>query len=117
MPAPAKAGGYRGHNQPHKFRVWISGQIHRVTASIRREMKRHAAVDPIIGHLMADSRMGRNHLRGPEGGRIDAVLAAAGYNLYGAARVNWFDRLISPLGVLRPFGSQAVTDRSQRIRR
>ena len=30
--------GYRGHNHPHRFRVWISGQVRRVTASIRREM-------------------------------------------------------------------------------
>lgn len=32
--------GYRGHNHPHKFRVWISGQLRRVTKSIRREMRR-----------------------------------------------------------------------------
>ncbi|MBB4397166.1 hypothetical protein GGD62_006299 [Bradyrhizobium sp. ERR14] len=35
--------GYRGHNHPHRFRVWISGLVRRVTASIRREMKRRAA--------------------------------------------------------------------------
>jgi transposase, IS5 family len=28
--------GYRGHNHPHKFRVWITGQVRRVTAQIRR---------------------------------------------------------------------------------
>jgi transposase, IS5 family len=39
--------GYRGHNHPHKFRVWISGQARRVTAIIRREMKRRAAVEPV----------------------------------------------------------------------
>jgi hypothetical protein len=32
------AGSYRGHNHPHKFRVWISGQVRRVTKTIRREM-------------------------------------------------------------------------------
>jgi IS5 family transposase len=31
--------GYRGHTHPHKFRVWISGQVRRATAAIRREMK------------------------------------------------------------------------------
>ena len=72
--------GYRGHNHPHKFRVWISGQVRRVTASIRREMKRRAAVEPVIGHLKAEHRMGRNYLKGPNGDRINAVLAAAGYN-------------------------------------
>jgi IS5 family transposase len=60
--------------------VWISGQVRRVTASIRREMKRLAAVEPVIGHLKAKHRMGRNYLRGPEGDRINADLAAAGYN-------------------------------------
>jgi IS5 family transposase len=35
--------GYRGHNEAHKFRVWISGQARRVTVAIRREMKRRAA--------------------------------------------------------------------------
>lgn len=43
--------GYRGHNHPHRLRVWISGQVRRVTASIRREMKRRAAVEPVIGHV------------------------------------------------------------------
>ncbi len=43
--------GYRGHSHPHRFRVWISGQVRRVTASIRREMKRRAAVEPVIGHV------------------------------------------------------------------
>ena len=72
--------GYRGHNHPHRFRVWISGQVRRVTASIRREMRRRAAVEPVIGRLKAEHRMGRNYLKGPEGDRINAVLAAAGYN-------------------------------------
>ena len=55
--------GYRGHNYPHRFRVWISGQVRRVTASIRREMKRRAAVEPVIGHVKAEHRMDRNYLR------------------------------------------------------
>ena len=72
--------GYRGHTHPHKFRVWISGQVRRVTAAIRREMKRRAAVEPVIGHLKAEHRMDRNYLKGYKGDRINAVLAAAGYN-------------------------------------
>src|SRR5262249_57789806 len=72
--------GYRGHKHPHKFRVWISGQVRRVTAAIRREMKRRAAVEPVIGHVKAEHRMERNYLKGRDGDRINAVLAAAGYN-------------------------------------
>jgi transposase, IS5 family len=72
--------GYRGHSHPHKFRVWISGQVRRVTAAIRREMRRRAAVEPVIGHIKAEHRMDRNYLKGRDGDRINAVLAAAGYN-------------------------------------
>jgi IS5 family transposase len=72
--------GYRGHNHPYRFRVWISGQVRRVTASIRREMKHRAAVEPVIGHVKAEHRMDRNYLKGRLGDRINAVLAAAGYN-------------------------------------
>jgi transposase, IS5 family len=72
--------GYRGHNYPNKFKVWISGQVRRVTKTIRREMKRRAAVEPMIGHIKAEHRMERNHLKGREGDRANAILAAAGYN-------------------------------------
>ena len=43
-------------------------------------MKRRAAVEPVIGHLKADHRMDRNYLKGQDGDRINAVLAAAGFN-------------------------------------
>ncbi len=72
--------GYRGHNHPHKFRVWITGQARRVTRPIRREMKRRAAVEPVIGHLKPAHRLGRNCLKGRNGDRANAVLAAAGDN-------------------------------------
>jgi transposase, IS5 family len=86
---------YRGHNHPQKFRVWITGQARRVTATIRREMKRRAAVEPVIGHLKAEHRMGRNHLKGRHGDRANAVLAAAGYNF--ALLLRWLARLLCAL--------------------
>ena len=92
--------GYRGHNHPHKFRVWISGQVRRVTAAIRREMKRRAAVEPVIGHLKAEHRMGRNYLKGPEGDRINAVLAAAGYNF--DLLLRWLAELLRALIMASP---------------
>jgi IS5 family transposase len=87
--------GYRGHNYPDRFRVWISGQVRRVTKAIRREMRRRAAVEPVIGHLKEDHRMRRNHLKGREGDRINAVLAAAGYNFSLLRR--WFEELLRVL--------------------
>jgi transposase, IS5 family len=95
--------GYRGHDYPDPFRVWISGQVRRVTASIRREMRRRAAIEPVIGHLKADHRMHRNYLKGFAGDRANAVLAAAGYNFRLPPR--WLAlllRALIPLALLTP---------------
>jgi IS5 family transposase len=74
--------GYRGHNAPldHKFKVYTAGQKRRVTPQIKREFKRRAAIEPVIGHLKEHHRMGRNYLAHASGDAINAVLAAAGYN-------------------------------------
>ena len=87
--------GYRGHNHQEKFRVWISGQVRRVSASIRREMRRRAAVEPVIGHIKAEHRMGRNYLKGRNGDRANAVLAAAGYNF--SLLLRWLAQLLRAL--------------------
>ena len=87
--------GYRGHNYPNKFRVWISGQVRRTTAALRREMKRRAAVEPVIGHIKAEHRMDRNYLKGRDGDRINAVLAAAGYNF--SLLLRWLAELLRVL--------------------
>lgn len=87
--------GYRGHTYPNRFRVWISGQVRRVTKTIRRDMKRRAAVEPVIGHLKADHRMGSNYLKGRDGDRINPVLAAAGFNFHLLLR--WYERLLPAL--------------------
>jgi transposase, IS5 family len=87
--------GYRGHNHPNKFKVWISGQVRRTTAALRREMKRRAAVEPVIGHIKAEHRMDRNHLKGRHGDSTNAVLAAAGYNF--SLLLRWLQALLLAL--------------------
>jgi IS5 family transposase len=62
----------------HPFRVFISGQKHRVPETIKRELKRRSAVEPVIGHMKSGHRMGRNHLAHAAGGAVTLVLAAAG---------------------------------------
>jgi IS5 family transposase len=74
--------GYKGHNHPDKFRVWITGQVRRTTAAIKREMKRRAAIGPVIGHLKAEHLMDRNYLKGQDSDRTNAILAAAGFNFH-----------------------------------
>jgi IS5 family transposase len=87
--------GYRGHDYPNRFKVWISGQVRRVTKTIRREMKRRAAVEPVIGHIKAEHRMGRNYLKGRDGDRANAILAAAGYNF--GLLLRWFEAILRAL--------------------
>lgn len=74
--------GYRGHNAPssHKFRVFTAGQKRRMTPKIKRELRRRAAVEPVIGHIKNEHRMARNYLAHAQGDAINAILAAAGYN-------------------------------------
>lgn len=74
--------GYRGHNAPqsHKLRVFTAGQKRRMTPPIKREMRRRSAVEPVIGHIKSEHRMGRNYLAHAQGDAINAILAAAGYN-------------------------------------
>ena len=69
--------GYRGHNAPidYKFRVYTSGQKRRLTPQIKRELRRRAAIEPVIGHLKAEHRMGRNYLAHHAGDAVNAVLA------------------------------------------
>jgi IS5 family transposase len=89
--------GYRGHTHP-RFTVWISGQVRNTTAALRREMKRRAAVEPVIGHLKAEHRLDRNYLKGSRGDCANAILAAAGYNF--SLLLRWLARLLRALFAL-----------------
>lgn len=99
--------GYRGHNAPpdYKFKIYTSKQKRRVTPQVKREMRRRAAVEPVIGHLKEDHRMDRNYLAHRHGDLNNAVLAAAGYNfrlLLRWLRLSLFRFLIDLLGPPRP---------------
>ncbi len=52
------------------------------TQPIKRELRRRAAVERVIGHLKSDHRMGRNFLAHTAADAANAVLAAAGYNFW-----------------------------------
>ena len=89
--------GYRGHNAPpaYQFRVYTAGQKRRVTPAIKREMRRRSAVEPVIGHLKAEHRMGRNYLAHRAGDAANAILAAAGYNF--SLLLKWLKLLLSAI--------------------
>jgi hypothetical protein len=60
--------GDRGHDAQQSS-VFLSGQRRDVTPTIRREIRRHAGIEPVIGHMKADGHLCRN------------FLAAAGHTL------------------------------------
>lgn len=73
--------GYRGHGE-ETTTVYLSGQKRGVkTRSLRKRQKRRQAIEPVIGHLKSDGRMGRNYLQGVDGDAINVLLCCAGYNL------------------------------------
>ncbi len=47
----------------------------------RKKFRRRAAIEPVIGHLKTDFRMGQNYLHGESSPQINAFLAATGWNL------------------------------------
>ncbi|TIL66810.1 IS5 family transposase [Mesorhizobium sp.] len=81
--------GYRGHNAPKgkMFKIHVAGYKRGLTKVVKRALRRRAAVEPVIGHLKNDHRMGRNFLAFSEGDANNAVLAAVGYNF--SLLLNW----------------------------
>ena len=47
----------------------------------RKQCRRRAAIEPIIGHLKSDFRLSRNFLKGVAGDEINLLMAAAAWNL------------------------------------
>ncbi|MGH8545971.1 MAG: IS5 family transposase, partial [Gammaproteobacteria bacterium] len=72
--------GYRGHDVTD-VTVFKARQKRDVTTSIRRELKRRNAIEPIIGHMKSDGLLHRNYLKGTQGDAINALLCGAGQNL------------------------------------
>jgi transposase, IS5 family len=97
--------GYRGHDAD-KARVFVSGQKRGITPTIRRELRRRNAVEPVIGHMKDDGHLGRNFLRGVEGDAINALLAAVGHNLRLLRR--WLAWLLALLLSLPPIAERAT---------
>lgn len=45
-----------------------------------RWFKRRSAIEPVIGHMKQGNRMDRNYLKGTDGDKMNAILAACGFN-------------------------------------
>ena len=78
--------GYKGHGiNPEEVTIFISGQKRHngksLTRSIKRQLKRRSAIEPMIGHMKNDGRLGLSRLKGIVGDQINAILVGAGHNL------------------------------------
>lgn len=95
--------GYRGHDYIGSAEVHVAGQRNKdISRSEKRRRRRRSAVEPKIGHLKSDHRMGRCFLAGLQGDAINAVLAAAGANMrkllrrFFYALIGWMKGMILP---------------------
>ena len=74
--------GYRGSEIIEGTTVQVTNRKKKSVS--RREwkwFKRRSAIEPIFGHLKSDNKLERNHLKGKEGDRINAILAGCGFNM------------------------------------
>lgn len=73
--------GFRGAKyHPDGLQVLVAG-TRKFKGVLKRLVRRRSAIEPIIGHVKHDHALGRNFLQGKQGDRINALLAACGFNL------------------------------------
>ena len=78
--------GYRGKREVNGTQIVLPGRALKRDTRYQRDKKRkqcrrRAAIEPIIGHLKSDYRMARNYLKGAIGDCINLLMAAAAWNL------------------------------------
>lgn len=72
--------GYRGPKAINETNIYVPKPDKKMTKTKRRRHGRRAAIEPVIGHLKSDYRMGRNFLKGVIGDEMNVLLAAAAMN-------------------------------------
>ncbi|MEI8313249.1 MAG: IS5 family transposase [Verrucomicrobiota bacterium] len=95
--------GYRGRSRWGDTSLVIPGVPKKsdsayVKRKARARFRRRAAIEPRIGHLKSDYRLGRNFLKGENGDSINLLLASAAANLS-----LWMRRALSALFTLLRF--------------
>lgn len=78
--------GYRGRKNidgteivsADKFKKELTRCDRRKT---KKQLRRRAAIELIIGHLKSDFRLARNYLKGAIGDHLNVLLAATAFNL------------------------------------
>lgn len=99
--------GYRGKKEVNGTKILIPDVPNRKDSYYIRRKKhkifcKRAGIEPTIGHLKSDFRLGRNFYKGVFGDAVNVLLAAAAYNFKRAMRV--LLRLVEKLcGILFPY--------------
>lgn len=78
--------GYRGKREVNSTRIILPGKALKQDTRYqkdkkRKQCRRRAAIEPVIGHLKSDYRLARNFLKGAIGNRINLLMAAVAWNL------------------------------------
>jgi len=78
--------GYKGHgveSDPlrNHTKIFISGQRRGLTKSLKKQLKRRSAIEPMIGHMKQEGRLGLCRLKGIVGDQINELLTGVGHNL------------------------------------
>ena len=72
--------GYRGPKKIGDTNLHTPKPDKNITAKKRKQHKRRAAIEPVIGHLKHNYRMIRNFLKGTHGDAINLMMAASAMN-------------------------------------
>ena len=93
--------GYRGRKVVNGTQILIPDSPKPSESRYQRRKKhklfcKRAGIEPTIGHLKADHRLGRNFYKGVVGDAVNILMAAAAYNFKRAMRVLlWLLKIIS----------------------
>ena len=93
--------GYRGREEVNGTQILIPDSPKPSESRYQRRKKhklfcKRAGIEPTIGHLKADHRLGRNFYKGVVGDAVNILMAAAAYNFKRAMRVLlWLLKIIS----------------------
>jgi IS5 family transposase len=77
--------GYRGIKKIGSSVVTLSGRLKKELSYYwkqkhKKKMGRRSAIEPAIGHMKQENRLGRNYLKGVIGDQLNVIMAASGYN-------------------------------------
>jgi IS5 family transposase len=77
--------GYRGVKKIGETEIITPDAGKKIMTAYKRRrhkqaMRRRSSIEPLIGHLKQDHRLGRNFLKGVKGDQINMLLAAAAFN-------------------------------------